>query len=84
MDDSPYPPSPAAQHLVTYELDLGLNHVVRKSSEPLDDLANYLIPGLCLCARTRAGNCCLFGCARPCPCARGRLPAVVLSIESAA
>lgn len=28
-----------------YELDLGLNHVVRKYSEPLDDMANMLITG---------------------------------------
>ncbi|XP_004345726.1 splicing factor 3B subunit 3 [Capsaspora owczarzaki ATCC 30864] len=31
------------QHLVFYELDLGLNHVVRKSSEPLPGWANMLI-----------------------------------------
>lgn len=27
-----------------YELDLGLNHVIRKSSEPVDNGANLLIP----------------------------------------
>jgi splicing factor 3B subunit 3 len=31
------------QTLTFYELDLGLNHVVRKYSEPLDDPANLLI-----------------------------------------
>ncbi|KAI3388894.1 hypothetical protein SNEBB_006727 [Seison nebaliae] len=31
------------QQLTFYELDLGLNHVVRKYSEPLDEPANYLI-----------------------------------------
>lgn len=31
------------QHLTYYELDLGLNHVVRKFSEPLDEYANMLI-----------------------------------------
>jgi hypothetical protein len=31
---------------VYYELDLGLNHVVRKHSDPLDDVANYLITGM--------------------------------------
>jgi splicing factor 3B subunit 3 len=33
----------AQQSLTYYELDLGLNHVVRKYSEPLDDMANLLI-----------------------------------------
>lgn len=32
------------QSLTYYELDLGLNHVVRKYSELLDDYANFLIP----------------------------------------
>ena len=32
------------QALTYYELDLGLNHVVRKYSEPLSDYANLLIP----------------------------------------
>ncbi|CAG2252578.1 splicing factor 3B subunit 3-like [Mytilus galloprovincialis] len=33
-----------AQQLLTYyELDLGLNHVVRKYSEPLDEHANFLV-----------------------------------------
>ena len=31
------------QNLTFYELDLGLNHVVRKYSEPLDMFANLLI-----------------------------------------
>lgn len=30
--------------MVLYELDLGLNHVIRKSSEPVDNGANLLIP----------------------------------------
>jgi splicing factor 3B subunit 3 len=36
------------QTLTFYELDLGLNHVVRKYSEPLDEHANLLIsvPGM--------------------------------------
>ena len=33
----------AQQMLTFYELDLGLNHVVRKYSEPLEDTANMLI-----------------------------------------
>ena len=32
--------------LTFYELDLGLNHVVRKYSEPLEDTANLLIRGI--------------------------------------
>jgi hypothetical protein len=36
-----------AQQLLTYyELDLGLNHVVRKYSEPLEEHANFLISGI--------------------------------------
>jgi len=31
--------------LTYYELDLGLNHVVRKYSEGLEDRANFLING---------------------------------------
>jgi len=46
----------AQKHLVYYELDLGLNHVARKRSEPVDNGANLLIavpgggdgPGGCL------------------------------------
>eukprot|EP00877_Chromochloris_zofingiensis_P000800 jgi/Chrzof1/10720/Cz05g09290.t1 len=34
----------AQKHLTYYELDLGLNHVVRKWSEPVDNGANLLIP----------------------------------------
>ena len=33
----------ASKELVYYELDLGLNHVVRKWSDPIDLSANYLI-----------------------------------------
>ena len=41
-----HPPlSLLSQMLTFYELDLGLNHVVRKYSEPLEDTANMLIPG---------------------------------------
>jgi splicing factor 3B subunit 3 len=36
--------SEAQKHLTMYELDLGLNHVVRKYSEPIDNGANMLIP----------------------------------------
>jgi len=31
--------------LTFYELDLGLNHVVRKYSEPLEEHGNFLITG---------------------------------------
>ena len=34
----------AQKHLTLYELDLGLNHVVRKYSEPVDNGANLLLP----------------------------------------
>lgn len=33
------------QMLTYYELDLGLNHVVRKFSDPLEEHANFLISG---------------------------------------
>lgn len=36
----------AQKHLTMYELDLGLNHVARKWSEPVDNGANLLIPVL--------------------------------------
>ena len=36
------------QMLTFYELDLGLNHVVRKYNEPMEDQANLLIAGMCL------------------------------------
>ena len=36
--------SEAQKQLVLYELDLGLNHVISKSSEPVDNGANLLIP----------------------------------------
>ncbi|KAL7720928.1 Pre-mRNA-splicing factor rse-1 [Entamoeba marina] len=32
------------KNLVLYELDLGLNHVTRKHSEPINPTSNYLIP----------------------------------------
>lgn len=35
------------QLLTYYELDLGLNHVVRKYSESLEEHANFLISGKC-------------------------------------
>ena len=35
-----------SQMLTFYELDLGLNPVVRKYSEPLEDTANMLISGM--------------------------------------
>jgi hypothetical protein len=34
------------QNLTFYELDLGLNHVVRKWSEPTDRRANLLVQGM--------------------------------------
>jgi len=34
----------AQKHLSLYELDLGLNHVSRKWSQPVDNGANMLIP----------------------------------------
>lgn len=34
---------PSLQMLTYYELDLGLNHVVRKWSEPTDPRANMLV-----------------------------------------
>jgi splicing factor 3B subunit 3 len=34
----------AQKHLTFYELDLSLNHVVRKWSDPVDNGANLLIP----------------------------------------
>ena len=51
--------SEAQKHLTLYELDLGLNHVVRKWSQPVDNGANLLVPvpggadgpgGLLVCA----------------------------------
>lgn len=36
--------SEAQKHLTYYELDLGLNHVVRKWTDPVDNGANLLIP----------------------------------------
>ncbi len=40
---SDFDPSTLKQSLTFYELDLGLNHVVRKYSETLDIFANFLI-----------------------------------------
>ena len=55
----PTSPDPPLQLLTYYELDLGLNHVVRKWSEPVDTRANLLIPGsvlvACVCARVPRG-----------------------------
>lgn len=34
------------QWLTYYELDLGLNHVVRKYSEHLEEHANFLVSGM--------------------------------------
>ena len=51
--------SEAQKHLTLYELDLGLNHVVRKWSQAVDNGANMLVPvpggadgpgGLLVCA----------------------------------
>lgn len=51
----------AKKTLVWYELDLGLNHVVRKSSDPIDRTAHRLIPvpggqdmpgGVLICAKS--------------------------------
>ncbi|EKE42344.1 hypothetical protein ENUP19_0388G0004 [Entamoeba nuttalli] len=36
------------KYVVFYELDLGLNHVIRKVAEPIDPTSNYLIPILSL------------------------------------
>lgn len=36
------------KHLTYYELDLGLNHVVRKLSDNVDNTAHLLITGTCL------------------------------------
>lgn len=43
QDPSGKAASETQQSLTFYELDLGLNHVVRKYSEPLDQFANMLI-----------------------------------------
>eukprot|EP01012_Entosiphon_sulcatum_P002881 TRINITY_DN10726_c1_g3_i1.p2 TRINITY_DN10726_c1_g3~~TRINITY_DN10726_c1_g3_i1.p2 ORF type:complete len:1220 (-),score=308.30 TRINITY_DN10726_c1_g3_i1:801-4439(-) len=43
LDDDPEAEQPVKQ-LVYYELDLGLNHVLRKWSTPVDQSANLLIP----------------------------------------
>ena len=50
----------AQQTLTFYELDLGLNHVVRKYSEPLEESANLLISGkrdLCGLVRNTLQDC---------------------------
>lgn len=43
------------QTLTFYELDLGLNHVVRKYSEALEEHGNFLITG-----RWTEGSTCLW------------------------
>ena len=45
MDHTGEAAQSAQQTLTFYELDLGLNHVVRKYSEPLEESANLLISG---------------------------------------
>jgi len=44
-DNDPTGTVETKQMLTYYELDLGLNHVVRKYSEGLEDRANFLING---------------------------------------
>ncbi len=44
QDPSGEAASQAQKHLTYYELDLGLNHVLRKWSEPIDNGANLLVP----------------------------------------
>lgn len=43
MDPTGQAAAEAQKHLTFYELDLGLNHVVRKWSEPVDNGANMLV-----------------------------------------
>ena len=43
--------------LTFYELDLGLNHVVRKWSEPTDPRANLLVQGACLLVSRGPSEC---------------------------
>lgn len=45
-DNDPTGTVETKQMLTYYELDLGLNHVVRKYSEGLEDRANFLINGM--------------------------------------
>ena len=47
-DNDPTGTVETKQMLTYYELDLGLNHVVRKYSEGLEDRANFLINGATL------------------------------------
>ena len=47
-DNDPTGTVETKQLLTYYELDLGLNHVVRKYSEGLEDRANFLINGAML------------------------------------
>eukprot|EP00238_Polyblepharides_amylifera_P001957 CAMPEP_0196584476 /NCGR_PEP_ID=MMETSP1081-20130531/47156_1 /TAXON_ID=36882 /ORGANISM="Pyramimonas amylifera, Strain CCMP720" /LENGTH=1211 /DNA_ID=CAMNT_0041905687 /DNA_START=221 /DNA_END=3856 /DNA_ORIENTATION=- len=44
QDSSGEAAAEAQKHLTFYELDLGLNHVVRKWTEPVDNGANLLVP----------------------------------------
>ncbi len=43
QDPSGEAASQAQKHLTYYELDLGLNHVLRKWSEPIDNGGNLLV-----------------------------------------
>lgn len=57
IQDVDHDPSGAArnkvqQTLTFYELDLGLNHVVRKYAEPLAEFGNMLISGAFICFDT--------------------------------
>lgn len=60
--------SEAQKHLTLYELDLGLNHVVRKYSEPVDNGANLLVavpgggdgPGGCAFNCVSCVLCCML------------------------
>jgi len=45
-DNDPTGTVETKQMLTYYELDLGLNHVVRKYAEGLEDRANFLINGI--------------------------------------
>ena len=45
------------QQMLTYKLDLGLNHVVRKHNEPMEDQANLLIAGMSVCVRAHICTC---------------------------
>lgn len=66
------------QTLTFYELDLGLNHVVRKYSEALEEHGNFLITGSYLLFPVEGGQSQVMSCLQPslfcstdevCPCA---------------